>query len=342
MAPPKDTGGVGEGYRNRLEVGDIFMPDTEGRYTRIKSRFWSDEKVVAWDNDTKLLALYLLTSPHNNILGCYVLPKLYICADLEWSTERLDKPFQKLLDDGYIKYDNNCRLLFITNYLAHNPISNGNQATGAGKQLREIPKSPLLQELKRSIERLDKPFLKPLLEQIGDPVTVTVDVTVDHKDICAPNRARKDAQKSKTSSANKNNGQAASQDPGGSVEAEKVTATPDEQRARKPFKNKKQETMFDQFWDMYPKKRSKGQAEKTWVKIDPDESLLVAMLSGLEKAKNSHEWTKEGGQYVPYPSTWLNAKGWEDEYSEVNSDEDSRGDPGRDGYEIPEDFFWSE
>jgi hypothetical protein len=32
-------------------------------------------------------------------------------------------------------------------------------------------------------------------------------------------------------------------------------------------------------------------------------------------ATRSEDWTKEGGQYIPYPATWLNAKGWEDEYS---------------------------
>jgi len=177
---------------------------------------------------------------------------------------------------------------------------------------------------------------------------VNVDNNPDKCDIMQTETPQSKVKKSKVKKSNNNicapdsaHVHTASQ-PGASVEAEKVTATPEKSGPRSPFKSKRQEQLFDEFWSAYPKKRSKGQAEKTWVKIDPDESLLVAMLSGLEKAKNSHEWTKEGGQYVPYPSTWLNAKGWEDEYSEVNSDEDSRGDPGRDGYAIPEDFFWSE
>ena len=114
--------------------------------------------------------------------------------------------------------------------------------------------------------------------------------------------------------------------PGGSVEPEKVTATledkPSKSGPRSPFKSKRQEQLFDEFWEQYPKKRSKGQAEKTWVKIKPDEQLFKAILDGLERAKTSVEWQKNGGQYIPYPSTWLNAKGWEDEYkttAEVNS-----------------------
>jgi hypothetical protein len=115
--------------------------------------------------------------------------------------------------------------------------------------------------------------------------------------------------------------------PGGSVEAEKVTATledkPSKSGPRSPFKSKRQEQLFDDFWAQYPKKRSKGQAEKTWVKIKPDEQLFKAIMAGLERAKTSVEWLKDDGQFIPYPSSWLNAKGWEDEYkttAEVNND----------------------
>lgn len=94
-------------------------------------------------------------------------------------------------------------------------------------------------------------------------------------------------------------------------------ASNQKQTARKPFRSIKQESGFDQFWRLYPKKRSKGQAEKTWVKISPDDELYKQILAGLENAKKSIDWQKDGGQYIPYPSTWLNAKGWEDEYKKA-------------------------
>ncbi len=103
------------------------------------------------------------------------------------------------------------------------------------------------------------------------------------------------------------NGRAASQD---------SVSGPDEQRARTPFKSKIQEARFDEFWKAHPKKRSKGRAERAWVKIAPDTELFSAILDGLERAKKSRDWTKDGGEYIPYPATWLNAKGWEDEYDE--------------------------
>lgn len=75
---------------------------------------------------------------------------------------------------------------------------------------------------------------------------------------------------------------------------------------------------FDQFWKVYPKRKSKGQAEKAFLKINPDEQLLTKILESVERAKKSEDWIKEKGKYIPHPATWLNAKGWEDEETEVH------------------------
>ena len=70
---------------------------------------------------------------------------------------------------------------------------------------------------------------------------------------------------------------------------------------------------FEKLWNSYPKKKSKGQAEKVFSKINPDEQLLAKMIATIERAKKSEDWIKEKGKYIPHPATWLNAKGWEDE-----------------------------
>jgi len=72
---------------------------------------------------------------------------------------------------------------------------------------------------------------------------------------------------------------------------------------------------FEEFWREYPKKKSMGDAEKAWAKIKPSEHLRGVILSAVRRAKTSEEWLKEAGRYIPYPATWLNAKGWEDEYT---------------------------
>lgn len=72
-------------------------------------------------------------------------------------------------------------------------------------------------------------------------------------------------------------------------------------------------TLFEVFWSAYPKKKNKGQAEKSWVKINPSQELFEYIMAKLSLLKKSMDWLKDGGQFIPHPSTWLNAKGWDDE-----------------------------
>lgn len=86
--------------------------------------------------------------------------------------------------------------------------------------------------------------------------------------------------------------------------------------------------LFVLFWAAYPKKKSKGDAEKAWKAIKPDLKLTNRMIDKINQLKKTPEWTKDGGQFIPYPATWLRAKGWEDEVvgavPEENLDEQGR------------------
>jgi hypothetical protein len=68
---------------------------------------------------------------------------------------------------------------------------------------------------------------------------------------------------------------------------------------------------FLSFWDMYPLRKNKGHAYKAFIKIKASEYPDVK--AGLIAAKESQDWIKDNGKYIPHPATWLNARGWEDE-----------------------------
>lgn len=72
---------------------------------------------------------------------------------------------------------------------------------------------------------------------------------------------------------------------------------------------------FDVFWKAYPKKTGKGAAEAAWKKIKSPSSTIQEILKALEWQRSSLDWTKENGQYIPNPSTYLNQKRWLDEPS---------------------------
>jgi DNA replication protein DnaD len=73
------------------------------------------------------------------------------------------------------------------------------------------------------------------------------------------------------------------------------------------------------FWNAYPKKKSKASAEKAFLKLNPNKELREIILTKIEEAKKSDDWQKESGQYIPYPATWLNARGWEDEIKDISN-----------------------
>ncbi|CAM2142629.1 conserved protein of unknown function [Pararobbsia alpina] len=70
---------------------------------------------------------------------------------------------------------------------------------------------------------------------------------------------------------------------------------------------------FDSFWSAYPKKVAKDTAKRSFAKLKPDAALLDRMLAAVAAAKLSDQWRKDGGQFVPNPTTWLNQRRWEDE-----------------------------
>ena len=70
---------------------------------------------------------------------------------------------------------------------------------------------------------------------------------------------------------------------------------------------------FDEFWQAYPKKRSKAAALKAWKKLKPNQTLRQEIVEAVHQQAQSPDWQKEGGQFIPYPASWLNAGGWQDE-----------------------------
>ena len=86
-----------------------------------------------------------------------------------------------------------------------------------------------------------------------------------------------------------------------------------EKRREEKNKDTSLDAMFDEFWTAYPKKVSKAAALKAYRKIKPSESLQAEILAAVSRAKTSVDWSKDDGQFIPYPASWLNARRWEDE-----------------------------
>lgn len=70
---------------------------------------------------------------------------------------------------------------------------------------------------------------------------------------------------------------------------------------------------FDRFWKLYPRKAAKQDAIKAWKKLNPGPELVDVICAAVTQSRKTVQWKREGGQFVPYPATYLNGRRWEDE-----------------------------
>jgi len=95
------------------------------------------------------------------------------------------------------------------------------------------------------------------------------------------------------------------------TEAERETERETEPRAQARPSSIDDE--FDRFWANYPRKVGKKAARAKWKATAKERPALEAVLRSVERAKRSEQWTRDGGQYIPHPATWLSQGRWDDE-----------------------------
>ena len=78
------------------------------------------------------------------------------------------------------------------------------------------------------------------------------------------------------------------------------------------------DSKFNTFWSAYPKKIGKDKCLNWFKSHKPKDDVIQKMVETLEAFKNSYDWKKENGKYIPYPYTWLNRGGWNDELPNDN------------------------
>lgn len=90
--------------------------------------------------------------------------------------------------------------------------------------------------------------------------------------------------------------------------------------APKPKKGGKRDPetdpLFIRFWAAYPRKKKRPEAARAFAKARKAELIrednIGGILAAIERQRDSRDWLKDGGQYIPYPASWLNSREWED------------------------------
>lgn len=146
-------------------------------YGKVYTAFWTSEDARGLSEDGRTLALYLLTCPHGNMIGCFRLTNAYAADDLSWDVERVSKGFDELALKGYAYRCERSFWVVINRYLKWNQFENPNVGKAAGKLFEAITpphdvKALLVKALREysptfpaqildKFETLPKPFPNP-------------------------------------------------------------------------------------------------------------------------------------------------------------------------------------
>ena len=68
---------------------------------------------------------------------------------------------------------------------------------------------------------------------------------------------------------------------------------------------------FGEFYEAYPRHVGKAEAERAWMKLNPNKELREKIMIGTRRY--AEEMRDSEPKYIKHPGPWLNARRWEDE-----------------------------
>lgn len=108
-------------------------------YGKVHTSFWTSETIRSLSDDGRMLAFYLMTSPHSTIAGVFRLPDGYVCEDMQWTPERVAQAFAELFANRFANRCETTKWVWVAKHLEWNPPENPNQRKSAAKVAQSVP-----------------------------------------------------------------------------------------------------------------------------------------------------------------------------------------------------------
>lgn len=255
-------------------------------FTKVERGYWQDEFILELTPEQKFFYLYLMTNNKVNTLGAYVFPLTMSTVELGYNKETVLKLLDHFAQVGKIIWDETTKEVFLLNW----PKRNWNKKTATLRALKKdfgALKSPVLRE---TVALLFNDFYsEKAQEQSG-----TNGNNEEQKGTNGNNEDILDGRKENREKRIENREKEKEKEDGG-TEFDAAAA-------------------FEIFYKAYPNKKNVKTARTRWEKMKVTPELFREIMEGLERAKNSQEWTKDDSAYIPHPATWLNAEGWANDY----------------------------
>jgi hypothetical protein len=137
-------------------------------YGKVSPQFWVGKtgKALRGNLPAQILALYLMTSPHANMIGVYYCPIEYMAKETGLPIEGASEALQSLIDADFCTYEADSELIFVHAFAEHQ-IGGALKATdlrvkGIQNELEKVPQGQCYQAF---VARYSIAFNLPINEQ---------------------------------------------------------------------------------------------------------------------------------------------------------------------------------
>lgn len=230
-------------------------------YGKVHTSFWISDGMRRVSDDARLLALYLLTGQHTNMIGCFRLPDGYVSEDLAWTPERVSKGFDELSENGFATRDSSSKWVLIRNFLTWNSVENPNQGIAALRLFDQVP---------------DKSTVKPELARVMASAIshISISKLKGSERVLQPFLNQEQEQEQEQEEDSSGYGSATPPD------------DQDQNEGDNPEQKKAYPDEFELVWSIYPKRaggNSKSDAFKAWNARIRDGTAAEEIYSGVER-----------------------------------------------------------
>lgn len=90
-------------------------------YGAVSPQFWLGKtgKKLRGDLEAQVLAFYLMTSPHANMIGVFYCPVMYMSKETGLPIEGASKALGRLVEEGFCVYDEESETIFVRTMVEH-------------------------------------------------------------------------------------------------------------------------------------------------------------------------------------------------------------------------------
>lgn len=274
------------------------------RYAKISPQLWigdTGRHLRESGPEALLVALYLLSNPHANMLGLYYLPTSLIAHETGLASEGASKGLRRAIEAGFCSYDESSEMVFVHEMaryqIADQLATTDKQCTGIQREYDGLPNNPFL------------------------PVFYEKYASAFHLTTRRENRRPSEG----ASMLHRSQEQEQEQEQDLNTLPQTSFAEPHEIPSAERRNPKPTEAQTDQLYSLYPRKRDKLDAKKAIRKAtsmvmagDADHPAmpLEDALNYLAQRVTLYARSVEGcdPNFIPYPASWFNAGAfWDDE-----------------------------